>query len=197
MTQRNPDISNGVDDRSERLIVRALDGELSSAERVEFEALIAASPAAARLYRDYQRLDALAGAALHADFNAGVNTTYSVVTSASSHGHHWSKSMRVGVMTALLAAAAVIVLASLPIQWSDTRTANSNHDHPQSWPNDPVVTPASPTFIDYQRPVYQPQRLEGDVFRDVIGVQGENPNVILIIERLTRQSRVETVSGEI
>ena len=52
-------------------------------------------------------------------------------------------------------------------------------------------------LIDYQRPVYQPQRLEGDVFRDIIGVQGDDPNVIIVIERVTRQSRIETVSGEI
>ena len=196
MTQRIPDNSNGMDDRAERLIVRALDGELTSAERIEFDGLIANSQAVAELYRSYRRMDALASEALHADFNGAFESPVCDVEAGSAAGHHWSRSVRVGLMTALLAAAAVVIVASLPFQWFDANLAQQGQAT-RAWPQHATHGPAAPMLVDYQRPVYQPQRLEGDVFRDVIGVQGDDPNVIIILERVTRQSRVETVSGDI
>lgn len=198
MTDRIPDISNEVDESVERLIVRALDGEISADEQLELERLIAGSPAVASLYQTYRRLDALSSDALHADFHGAtgiLNNPGSCQSTLRDDGH-WSRSIRVGLATALLAAAAVIVIASLPIQWFDS-TAVTNSHTPRDWPDNKMVGPGAPMLVDYQRPVYQPQRLEGDVFRDFIGVQGDDPNVIILFERMTRQSRVETVSGEI
>ncbi len=198
MADRFPDISNEFDERAERLIVRALDGEISADEQLELERLIAGSPAVASLYQTYHRLDALSSDALHADFHGASGVLHSVdgSQSTSREDGHWSRSIRVGLATALLAAAAVIVIASLPIQWFDSTAVTNSHTS-RDWPDDKTVGPGAPMLVDYQQPVYQPQRLEGDVFRDLIGVQGDDPNVIILFERMTRQSRVETVSGEI
>ncbi|MCB9853599.1 MAG: hypothetical protein H6819_10930 [Phycisphaerales bacterium] len=194
MKDRIPDNSSAVDDRAERLIVRSLDGEITPAEQIELDELLSNRPELVALFQEYRRIDALASDALYADFNAA-HAPVGQPAAAAQVAHHWSRSVKVGLMTALLAAAAVIVVASLPLQWFSGSVAN-NDQPKREWPHHETRTPAAPMLVDYQRPVYQPQRLEGDVFRDVIGVQGDNPNVIIIIERLTRQSRLETVAGE-
>lgn len=192
-----------AEDRAERLICRALDGEITPIEQNELETLIGANPAIASMYKDYQRIDALASDALHADFHDSRDTA-GAADRAPADGYPtqlddrraWSSHLRVGAITALLAAAAVIVIATLPFGVIDTPNGATHVRNARHWPNERVVSP-SPMRVDYQRPIYQPQRLEGDVYQDVIGVRGDDPNTIIILERLTRQSRVDAVSGDI
>lgn len=199
MNDRMHDSLNNVDERAERLIVRSLDGEATPAEQAELETLMGADPAVAALYRDYRRMDFMASDALHADFHRAADAgdhSSSNGRAIPMHGPALSKHLRVGLLTALVAAAAVIVIASLPFQAFDSTPMAHHNQTSRGWPQEKSYAPA-PMLVDYQRPVYQPQRVEGDVFRDVIGVQGDNPNVIIILERLTRQSRMNTVSGDI
>jgi len=214
MTQREFEHSNPGDERIERLISRALDGELGEDDRWEFEALIRTNPDARALFESYERVDALASASLAADFDGGAGrahhdasgngqSTFEYPTAARS-AFGWRRQLRVGIAAAVLAAAAMIVVASLPMSRvtslfssdgdrSVAKTGNGQHD----WPKAPATGNGAPMFVDYQTPVHQPQRIRDDVFRDVIGVQGDDPNVIIILERQTRAARVETVSGDI
>lgn len=190
--------AESAEDRAERLMTRALDGEITPAERNELETLMDADPAIASMFQNYRRIDALASDALHADFQGAADAFQTQADQRYPlriRDHVWSRHVRVGLATALLAAAAVIVIASLPFGVTDSSGVASHSGGTRDWPK--ATVNQAPVFVDYQRPVYQPQRLEGDVFQDVIGVRGDNPNVIIILERLTRQSRVDAVSGEI
>src|SRR5262249_2632729 len=53
-----------IDEHVERLIVRALDGEATAAERAELDALMAQNPAVRALHDEYERLDGAAKTAL-------------------------------------------------------------------------------------------------------------------------------------
>lgn len=206
------------DDRIELLICRALDGELADEDRAEFETLMRSNPGAQALFESYECIDAAASAALTADVasfasiddarhaagqNGRSNLQFSSPAPQPRNGV--GRQFRVGIAAAVLAAAAVIVIASLPISplnslWSPSgldRSVTSNNDAHRDWPPAPAAGNGAPMFVDYRTPVYQPQRVRGDVYRDVIGVQGDDPNVIIILERQTRAARVETVSGDI
>jgi len=57
-----------IDERTEQLVTRKLDGELTGAESHELNKLLIRSPQARALMEEYERADALAGEALRAAF---------------------------------------------------------------------------------------------------------------------------------
>jgi anti-sigma factor RsiW len=218
MMNRDFENLNESDERIELLISRALDGELAGDDRAEFESLLRTNPDAQALFESYENIDATASSALHADF-AG-HARYNDAQHATGHNgrsiqkfsanaplqpNGIGRQLRVGVGAALLAAAAVIVIASLPISQLSTwfspsgnrQSISMSNNGQREWPPAPERGSGAPMLVDYQTPVYQPQRMRGDVFRDLIGVQGDDPNVIIFLERQTRAARVETVSGDI
>jgi len=182
-------------ERIEILINRALDGELSAADRRELDDALANNESARALMQEYEALDRAAGVAIHADFEASP-------TSATTSPLHYAQpprwhGLRTGISAALFAAAAMIVVASLP--WSTIFPSNKPQDTiaDRSFPPGPRQLPTyQPMQVDYRRPAYQPQQLRGDVYRDVIGIRGDNPNVIIILERETHAARLDPLVGD-
>ncbi len=169
----------------ERLICRRLDGELSSAEASELDAILASDPAARSLLTDYAELDRLSADSLRADL-AGTRPT--VVR--KSHRGFW-----IGVASATLTAAAVLLLSFL-LPSSDGRPDRIAHSRPfaPSGRRVPAIVPSR--FVDYRDADLSPRRRIGNVHRDVIGIRGQDPNVIYIFERQRQSSRVVPVSGD-
>ncbi len=176
---------NDAECRTERLIGRRLDGEASSQEAAELDAILSSDPTARSLLAEYFEFDRRAAEALRVDL-AGVRPT----ATRRQHRGFW-----IGAASAVLTAAAVLLL-SLLLPNSSARPHRIAHSRPFS-PNDrsvPAVVPSS--FVDYRDADFSPRQRFGNVHRDLIGIRGQNPNVIYIFERQRQSSRVVPVSGD-
>ncbi len=171
-----------VDERIERLICRSLDAEASPAEVAELEAALSREPAARALFEDYRRNDRWASLALHAD----------VAASGARRGGRF-RAVWVTASAAVLAAAAVVILSFLPIFNRGEPVAVRP---PSPTGTGPRLRAPSAAFVDYRNEDYQPRQRLQNVRRDLIGIRGDNPNVIFIIERSTRATQVVPVSGD-
>lgn len=179
-------IGLAVDARVERLIVRHLDGEISPAEQRELDAVLQSDAAARELLNEYLMLDVLAKRTLRADL-AGTRT-------AAAPRH--VSGFRLATVSMLATAAAVVVFSFLPDLWRG--------EEPDSRPAQPraarlapsPMQGAAPAYVEYRNDDYLPKRRQRDVMRDVIGIRGDDPNVIYIFERNTRATRVEPIVAD-
>jgi len=178
----NPD---GIEPRTQRLISRHLDGELSDLEAAELDSILSSDPAARSLLAEYEALDRLAAEALRFDL-AGVRPA----APRRSHRGFW-----IGAASAVLTAAAVLLLSFL-LPSSDGPRDRIAHSRPFA-PSERRVPAVAPSrFVDYRDADFSPKRRFGNVHRDLIGIRGRNPNVIYIFERQRQSSRVVPVSGD-
>jgi|CXWL01.1.fsa_nt_gi hypothetical protein len=184
-----------VDERTERLICRVLDREASHAEGVELERILANDQAARDLFDTYRRNDVIAVTALRAEL-AGAKLA---VAGGRRRG---SKSRRGGLWLATAcaigAAAAVIAFSVVPsvLQPTTVRTeyaARPDSPSPKFIPAAPFG--AEPRMVDYAGFDDSPHRRQRDVVRDLIGVRGDDKNVIYIYETNTQSTRLVPVSG--
>jgi len=192
----------GVGQRIERLICRCLDGEAGAEERAELADILARDEAARALFEEYKQIDTLAADALRHDLTCASPATM------PGRYHGW----RLGIASALLAAAAVVALFFLPTLWSTVDPTDRHDlvmqddrvpprvmnlvDRPSVRPqfvNHPVSS-----YADYQEVDHQPSRRLRDLRRDLIGIRPDkNKNVIYIFERDTHSTRLVPVSGDI
>ncbi len=180
------DIFECVDERVERLISRRLDGEISSAESAELDRALAADPAARALFDDYREGDRLATAALREDVGA------------SRHAPSYSRfrDWRFAVAGAVLTAAAVVALSFLSVfRPTGPRVAENNRRFPPRVTDQQVPRMESP-FVEYRNVDFRPRQRLGDVRRELIGIRGDDPNTIYVIERRTQSTRIVPVSGD-
>lgn len=176
---------NDLESRAERLICRRLDGELSDRDAAELDAILSTDPAARSLLAAYAEMDRLAAESLRFDL-VGIPPT----AARRAHRGFW-----IATASAALTAAAVLLLSVIMPgpEGQPDRIANSR-PFPRS---EHRVSAAAPgRFVDYRDADLSPQRRFGNVHRDVIGIRGENPNVIYIFERQRQSSRVVPVSGD-
>lgn len=173
-------------ERTERLLSRALDGELTADERVELDGILSANTAARALFEDYGAIDALASAALKRDFSRNI--------ASASHRRSY-RGWWIGVGGGLLAAAAVValsVLTSLP------------HAAPPGEGRSPIArSPArapmgiQPQFVDYRDGDLSPTNRQINLHRDLIGIRSADQNKIYIIERARQSTNLRPISGDI
>lgn len=185
------DIPSGVDERTELLICRSLDGELTAGERAELEGILQTDPAARQLLEEYGRVDDLAVRALRRDFESAKT----VVAVGRFRG------IRLAAAGAVLTAAAVVALSFLPNLWSVGSGGGPSPNRPVAV--QPMIRQGAPggpqQFVDYREEDYLPHRRQRDVIRDVIGVRGKNEknqDVIYIFERNTQSTRITPLSGD-
>jgi hypothetical protein len=183
-----PDSFSLVDERIERLICRVLDGEASHAESVELEAILAHKGPARDLYDSYLRNDALVVTALRAEMAR--------VKPAVAVGRR--RGLWLATACAIGAAAAVIAFSLIPTALQSTspngqiamkpepQTQRYNSDSPEE---------VQPSFADYTDSAYSPHRRQRSLVRDLIGVRGDDKNVIYIYETNTQSTRLVPVSG--
>ncbi len=182
----------GVDERTELLICRYLDGEISSAEQAELNRILAVNDAARALLDEYQHNDHVAMQALRQD--AGVSATRnSTPTPTHRHRGWWT-----AIVSATLTAAAVIAISFIP-SFLSSPTSSSPVALQQSKNARPsqAVPQINPQLVDYKRDMnYVPMQRNMDLHRDVIGVQGNSPNVIYLFERSRSSTKLTPVSGD-
>src|SRR5262249_24980350 len=147
-----------VDERTERLICRSLDGALCGEEQVELDAILSRDAAARAMFDDYAGNDRAVASALKWDFET-VNT---VVARRPARGW-W-----LAVAGAGLAAAAVVALSFVAGLLPDRGRPTGIRTTP---------TMVAPTLIDYRDGGGQMQRVR-DLNRDVIGIPGRDGNTI-------------------
>jgi hypothetical protein len=196
------DMPFGVDERTERLICRLLDGEIAFEERAELDGVLAGNPAAQALLDEYRRMDARAADALRFDF-------HSATTAAAPRRR---SGLWLATAGGLLAAAAVIALSFLADLWSGTIKPNPLPPIPMAAGTDAGIVPpgqdpgpqlagngvgrAGPQFAEYRNVDQRPVRRLRDVQRDWIGIPSADMKTILIIERKAQSTRITPISGD-
>ncbi len=193
MNSAEDNIPYGVSEEAERLICRSLDGEITVAERARLDQLLADSPAAMALLSEYERTDALAESAMRRDLAAA-----SIQREAAAHAMviPFRQRLRpwfVGAAGAILTAAAVVAISVLNAPAPTERPIAIN-DRPSRSTSEPAGI--APAMVDYRDVDHQPRERWGNVYRDVIGIRGSNPNVIYVIERQTEATQRVPVSGD-
>jgi len=173
------------DERTELLINRRLDGELSEQESLELDKLLIRDPAARALMEEYARIDAEAGRALQTVVIAPASTVQAEQVSAwASARPHWWQSF--GLVAAVAAAITLGVLLS--------QRAGGLRGGEIS-PSPVAERPSAPgpqsenlwTVGERSRP---PVNIE----RDVIGVWDRQSGSLYLLEADRAQSPIEPVN---
>lgn len=178
-----------VDDRTERLISRALDGELRDDERRELDAILKRDAAARALYHDYRSNDEAAAAALRLDFE---RSTAAANTSRP-------RGLWLATAGSVLAAAAVLALFIDLGSQGGGGSAGAGRGTPavRTDASRPLGPRAPMLDVADFRPIdYTPRERHQRLYRDVIGVQADDPDVIYIFERNTRSTESVPVRGD-
>jgi hypothetical protein len=197
-----------VDERTERLICRLLDGEITADERAELDGVLARDAAARALLKDYSEIDAKAADALRHDLSRAV-------TAVAPRGR---RGLWLATAGGLVAAAAVVVFSFLPDLWSGAtgpdeglaRSANGNGDavahggngfDSQAMRRLPGRNQAGPgpmaqRFVDYGGLDPRPAQRSRNLQRDWVGIPTADPNTIIIIQRDRRTTKITPISGD-
>jgi hypothetical protein len=182
-------IPDEVSERTERLICRMLDSEITDEEQTELNMELRRSASARAMLAEYQSVDARAMVALREDF-AGVAT-------ASMGGLR--RGLWLAAAGAVLSMAAVVALSFLP-RWLESDTASlaqretSNRPTVASDRISPVIRPA--TLVDYRDEGVVPTARFHDIHRDVIGIPDPSGDTIYILERNVQSTRMQPISGD-
>ncbi len=174
-------------DTLERLISRHLDGEITAAEQRQLDAMLASDADARALFEDYCRLDASAGSVIRIDAS----------DSRQLAGRRPRSPWWTTIFTAVSAAAAVVAFSFLfeadrqqrPVRpFPENRMAGASQN---ALPAGLIDSP-----IDYRAVDFQPTQRVSDWRRDLIGIRGRNPNVILIVEQATQTAGRVPIYGD-
>lgn len=177
-----------VDEATERLICRALDGEATPTELTELASCLLRSEAARRLYDEYQAQDASAAKALRQEFESATTAAAGSVR----------RGLWLATAGAVLTAAAVLAFSFVPGIWRSI----GNDARQSITQNGKRVAPTSnrqsmePTYVDYNPGDVLPRYRQRDMQRDVIGIRGPN-NEIYLFERGKQSTRMVPISGEL
>ncbi|HVP13431.1 MAG TPA: hypothetical protein VMV94_19820 [Phycisphaerae bacterium] len=196
------DMPPGVDERTERLICRLLDGEISFEDRAELDDTLACNPAARLLLEEYRRIDAQAATALRGDFRG--------VTTAVAPGRR--SGLWLATAGGLLAAAAVVALSFLPDLWSGPAKTERTGPVQIAGRTDGAIVPPSgnlspypagsgfqpsgPRFADYRNLDQRPVLRSRDVQREWIGIPSADMKTIIIIERKAQTTKITPITGD-
>jgi len=188
-----------IDERTERLICRLLDGEITADERTELDDILTRDPAARALLKDYSEIDAKAADALRHDLGRAV-------TAVAPRGR---RGLWLATAGGLVAAAAVVLFSFLPDLWSGKTSPgggnriarNDDGFNPGAMPGlrgPHSVGPGSSAqqFVDYGGFDQRPAQRSRDVQRDWLGIPTADPNTIIIIQRDRRTTRITPISGD-
>jgi hypothetical protein len=189
-----PEPRPDIDERIERLICRRLDQEITPAEVAELDDALRRDPRARDLFEEYRAIDFIAADALRRDSARPTGPA----------GRPGFQGWRRAAAGGLLAAAAVVAFSFLPDLWNSSTVdpagpaAVSAIVSPR--PRTIERAPRRPNLLSppaYQEVVgYPPLQRLRNLHRDLIGIRGPNDNVIYILERDARSTRITPVSGD-
>lgn len=176
-----------IDERTEQLINRKLDGELTDGESLELDKLLIRDPQARVMLEQLVRIDTQAGEVLRAVTSASVAAASAVEVAAwAPRRQHWWQSL--GLVTAVAATITLTVLLSQRALLLEGQTPVS----PQSV-SAPQVVSASGAPRESEWNIQGPRRETLDVDRDVIGVWDRQSGSLYLIEANSTRSLVEPV----
>jgi len=195
----------------ELLITRAIDGEITAADRAILDAELKADPDARALFDSYRTIDAEAHAALQSVIDAPRTIKLPVQSSRSPRFRPWYFAV-----PSLLAAAAAVVFFVVPRGAQqepqphhqpqlDTPQIVSNEKPPLKnlvphVPDNPALAGMSAPgarFVDYvDQPSLQPRRLNRHTTRDWIGVVDDSGQNIYLMQNNHRRTRIVPVRGD-
>ena len=175
-----------LDERVERLICRSLDGEITADEQAEFDTILASDPEALALFVDYRRNDFAAAQALQRE----ARNAMTAVVARPRRG------LWLATAGAVLSAAAVVVFSFVShLLTSGTAITSNDSTKPGIMRSSPVIE--QPTYVDYNNAAdYMPLHRQRNLQRDLIGIPGPNKDVIYILERNVRSTRLTPISGD-
>ncbi len=191
-------------ERTERLICRLLDGEITADQRVELDGILARDAEARSLLKEYGEIDARAAEALRHD----------LCRAATAVALRRRSGLWLATAGGLVAAAAVIAFSFLPDLWtgragviseaggqSDRSALGRNGFESSATPlfrglRSDGVGKAPPQFVDYGYSDDRPARRSRDLRRDWIGIPTADPNTIVVIQRDHRTTRITPISGD-
>ncbi len=223
MTQNESNIPWGVSEETERLIVRHLDGEITVAQQAQLDQILAASEEARALLGEYRKMDSTAMAAMRCDLAAAGPRLGGSSTLCTEDSIRRRPMRRFVAMAATFATAASIALAIFlnrgprgpevaidtglvdshrpnvvePNSLADSTFSNGAVPRIQKLPPGVHVGSAMPVDLaEYREVDYQPRNRFGNVYRDLLGIRGSNPNRIYILEREAQKTNAVLVSGD-
>ncbi|UCF33220.1 MAG: hypothetical protein JSV78_12895 [Phycisphaerales bacterium] len=189
-------------DRIENLIVRSLDGELSDDEQLELDRAVLRAPEARRLKEDYERIDALATAALSEAVGdqppafdpmvltgeEGAARKAAGQRSVAVARHHWAWWLMPGAIAAAILAALLIPTSLLGPEVHQPQAfvpATTQHMIPE------VASSSRPSELPEVRPVLEaPRKIKRTTDRRYIGVLGEDGRIYWL-----EIDRIRTIKG--
>ena len=180
-----------VDERTEQLVNRKLDGELSEAESLELNRALIRSPEARALLEEYARTDGLATEALAAVLSEGSRPVHHPAEIAAwvGPGRQWWIRCRRGLGVAVAAAIAALV-AGLP-------GGRVGPVAPEDYgpPGESTVQAGVSPFVQAgAQPVVEgPRRLNEQIHREVIAVYDEETQSVYLLEMDQVRSKTEPV----
>jgi anti-sigma factor RsiW len=182
-----------IDERTERLITRRLDGQLADGESLELDKELIRDPDARRAFEDSQRIDTLAVQTLHALLDASAaqresELIVSTVRRSSRRLTRWCLDGAIGV------AASVLILLVATAQWSDDSRqidrsgANSSglqiagNNAISELPGPRALVAADPQSPALTQVIAGPRRERERIDQDVIGLVDPQTQSIYVLE---------------
>ncbi|MFQ5490216.1 MAG: anti-sigma factor family protein [Phycisphaerae bacterium] len=176
-------MSQQVDPRIERLIVRRLDGELTANEQLELDRALVRDPAARQLLEDYGRIDRAAADALACAFaSPGVVEARASIRLTDPH------SDRRGAYSKLWWALPAAIAAGIAIMVVLTESSPTTQQVAVRQPQAPVPGEVAPTHVvpEGRSPIlqtrYAPGKIERSTTTDDLYIVGADGN-LYVIER--------------
>lgn len=181
-----------IDDRTEQLINRRLDGALSDAESLELDRLLIRSPEARTLLEDYQRMDGLAVEAMQSVFQESrIDASFRPGTlhriPPAGAGKRWNLAMALAV-----AAMIALVLAGLPSKW---RQLHEVEPQLADQPTLPAVRMGDPAYVNAPvDEIHGTRDQRQHITRNLIGLMDDKGEGIYFLEVQRKDTTVTPVS---
>ncbi len=183
-----------MDEKTEKLIVRSLDGELCDEDQLELNRELIRNPQARRLMEEYRRIDALAGAALDQVLGEERKVFDPADLPPRLAAHQVARFNRGWwlVPGAVAAALLAIVIGRLPVGPTSHETAQGDWNNSNA--QVPVVgQPVGPQGL--MRTVGTRPSITRRTGREVLGVVGEDGNIYWIeVDRIRTIKRAKAGS---
>lgn len=194
MYEAEDNIPYDVSEEAERLICRSLDGEITVAQRARLDQILAESPEAMALLSEYEKTDALAVSAMRRELAAqSIHRQQLALQAAVIPFSRKIRPWLVGTAGAILTAAAVVAISFINTPSPKEQPIALNESPGRQTVEIPKV---ATDLVDYRELDHQPREKWGNVYRDLIGIRGSNPNVIYVIERQTESTKRVPVSSD-
>ena len=180
-----------IDERTEVLINRRLDGELMEDEALELNKRLIRSPEARHLFEEYERMDSAAADALHS-FLSTENPAQPERNIAAIVEHRgWASRLGIGIR-AVAAALLLATMIHVPASW---RTGSPVTDPSRPDGSIPMSAAAAPmTLASDPLAVEGPREETQRLHRNVVGVWDEETQSVYVLELDQRAQRVVPVT---